>query len=184
MIKNARICELSELVDDIALPLDSANREVQGRLRGKGFLPVFDRLPETSQAITENEIKIGFHTAFTMDNCYDIQGIYDYIQRTEFDYWRIYEFNHYLAFMSAGERKPLREITTADCYEFNRRLQRIRELRGLNMQESEDELSPLFRRAFSDMQRYKDERIQFDSITGVEEPYIFIDNRGESVSKK
>lgn len=178
LLNGKRISELSGLVGDIALPIDSTNRKTQERLRGKGFLQVFDRLKNLAQEITSKGIGLGYHTVFTMANHNDMPGIYDLINRNAFDYWRAYEFNDYLAMNSYIEKHW--ECPSSDPEKFGNRLDEVRFLKGLvgKTQDDPDDLKPLFDRVKIEMGELGDERVQFCSITGVQEPYLFLDNMG------
>jgi len=91
-----RLDELSSLVDLIALPIDSTNRENQLIMRGYNFLPVLDNIINLSNKIISKNIKLGYHTVFTEINSKDIIEIYDLIKKVNFNYWKIYEYNYYL----------------------------------------------------------------------------------------
>jgi len=179
LLDNRRITRLSGLVDDIAIPIDSANRETQRELRGDGFLPVFDSLHDIAAAIKGNEMGLGYHTVFTMANHKDMPAIYAFIRNTDFDYWRIYEFNDYLAYSSLTMKKLCTK--KKEQKKFLKRMEAIRSLRGTEgpQEKAVDKLFPLFKKASRRMRRYKDPRIQFAPIAGVEEPYMFLDNAGD-----
>jgi MoaA/NifB/PqqE/SkfB family radical SAM enzyme len=88
-------------VDDIALPIDSTDRETQRELRGERFLATLGKLPNLASTILRGGIRLGYHTVFTAINHQHIPKVYDFIKRIGFDYWKIYEFNDDLAFNTA-----------------------------------------------------------------------------------
>ncbi len=115
---------ISELeVDDIALPLDSLDRETQNELRGKKFLRTLENLTYLAQIIGERCIRLGYHTVFTAINDQHIPEIYNLIKMNGFDYWRIYEFNEDLALTTAfGAGMDQKKLTS--------RIEKINKLAG------------------------------------------------------
>lgn len=177
LLNDKVITELSDFVDDIAIPIDSTNRLTQTRLRSKTFLKVLDNIREISDAIKENHIKLGFHTVYTMANKNDMPDIYKTIVQTGFDYWRIYEFNDYLCYTSLAEKKLC--STKAEQIEYIKMLQAIQELQPANLilDESRNKLLEYFVRTSQKMP--KDKRIQFVPVNEFKIPYLFLNNSGE-----
>ena len=93
LLTRGSLQRLRGLVDDIALPIDAAKRETQERLRGQGFMGVFDGMRELVDWINESGIGVGYHTVFTRHNWRQIPQIYRMINQQPFKYWRIYEYN-------------------------------------------------------------------------------------------
>lgn len=89
-LTSERVYQLRDLVDDIAIPIDSMDPKIQGELKGIDYLPIFKTVIKDIQ---KNDIGLVYHTVFTAINHKSIEKIYDYIKDTNFSYWRIYEFN-------------------------------------------------------------------------------------------
>jgi MoaA/NifB/PqqE/SkfB family radical SAM enzyme len=178
LLDERRVSELAGLVDDIALPIDSTRKRTQNEIRCEKFLPVLDKLPSLAKAITGKGMLLGYHTVFTMKNCNDLPAIYHFINKHHFDYWRIYEFNDYLAVTSLINQKLC--LTRKDQEKFQRRKRSILMLRGTDgwHEDAKDELSPIYNRESEKFQHDKDLRIQFVAISGVKEAYAFLDNTG------
>jgi len=176
-LNEKRIAQLSEYVDCIALPVDSNNRQTQMELRGDGFAPVFDRLPELAESITKNGIKLGYHTVFTANNYRDIPGIYSLIRQNDFDFWRVREFNFNLAFDRFMKKYAEREATP----EILARFEKLKSLMGSGTSERgySDCLLAHFFLTEENMRQYNDERIQFVGVRDTPTPYAFLDNSGD-----
>ena len=181
-LTSSRIPSLSGLVDDIGVPIDSMNRALQKAIRDEFFLPFYDRLYYMAEAINENGMDIGYHTIFTMANHEEMAAIYDFINAQDFLYWRIYEFNVWLAWTSLAERNLCTNASERERY--GRKFEMIRALSGIKWEDGEpnDNLLPLLRKTFEEMKVYDDPRIQFSTVEGVTEPYAFIDNTGTITS--
>ncbi len=167
LLDEENIEELSYLVDDIAIPLDSFNRDHQKRLRGEKFLPVFDFIDEITDVILENQIRLGYHTVFTLVNEHDIPQIYNFISKKDFDYWRIYELN----LSQAIEKWTGSEF--AD--------EKIKELISLSgiKRGTPDSLYSKFLRKKAQMAEHEDKRIQFISELFYKSIHVFLDNSGD-----
>ena len=177
LLTPAKIKGLYGLVQDVGIPIDSTTPETQARIRCNGFVPVLERLPQITDQILANGIEVGYHTIFTTVNSQDMSAIHDLVAQRDFSYWRIYEFNDYLALTSLAEKKLC--LTRAEHIEFHEQLQEIRTFRGLvGGQDCPDLLTPMFAAAKEKMDRIGDPRIQFVSVTGVKKPYAFLDNLG------
>lgn len=171
-LDKAAIAELD--VDDIALPIDSADRDTQIRLRGEGFLAAFDRIPHLASSISRKGIALGYHTVFTAINYSDIPAIYKMIKRKGFDYWRIYEFNEHLAISAAFD-------AGASQKGLGKRLAKIKRLmdNGTQAKGYTDSLLAKFLLAEQEMKKYNDSRVQFVGRRDAPEPYAFMDNSGD-----
>lgn len=171
LLDDKMIAELR--VDDIALPIDSTDRATQERLRGKGFMKTFERMPYLASAIVESGKGLGYHTVFTAFNRQDIPEIHEFIRNQVFDYWRIYELNDELALSEAINSGLSQEKIIA-------RLMEIEKLRGVGTPETgyTDCLLAHFFLMEQKMKLNDDERIQFIGIRDTLEPYFFLDNLG------
>ncbi|MBL7160615.1 MAG: radical SAM protein [Candidatus Aenigmarchaeota archaeon] len=160
-------------VDDIALPIDSTDRDTQKELRGEKFLAVMDRLPHLASTILGRCVRLGYHTVFTAINHQDIPQVYDYVSQNEFDYWRIYEFNDDLASKSAIDAGGSQSELIA-------RIQRIDRLRdgGTSARGYTDCLLAKFLLTEQRMKKLGDSRIQFVGRNDTPEPYAFLDSCG------
>jgi len=74
-----RLDELTGLVDEIALPIDTTDRTRQSQLRSQQFLPVFDNIENLADSINNRGINLGWHTVFTNLNSGDIPALYDFL---------------------------------------------------------------------------------------------------------
>jgi MoaA/NifB/PqqE/SkfB family radical SAM enzyme len=165
---------ISELeVDDIALPVDSTDRDTQRRLRGKRFLAVVDKLPQLASKILERGIKLGYHTVFTAINYQEIQEIYDFINKKGFSYWRIYEFNDDLALRTAFDAGGSQE-------ELKSRIKIIEKFGGSGTPTKGhiDCVLAKFLLSEQQMKKHNDKRIKFVGRRDTSEPYAFLDNCG------
>lgn len=171
LLDDNAIAELG--VDDIALPIDTTNRNIQRELRGEKFLTTIDKLPNLASTISERGIGLGYHTVFTANNYQDIPAIYDYIKKNGFNYWRIYEFNDELALRLAFDAKGNQEELIA-------RIEIIDKLRGNGTAKKGyiDCLLAKFLLTEQEMKKHADSRIQFVGRRDTSEPYIFLDNYG------
>lgn len=160
-------------VDDIALPIDTINRNTQQELRGNKFLETFDRLPQLASVILDNGMKLGYHTVFTSINHQDIPATYDFIQQNEFNYWKVYEFNNDLALMTVLHSRGSRE-------ELATRIKKIEKLGGKGTPEKgfTDCLLAHFFLMEQQMEKHNDKKIQFITPIDTQTPYTFLDNRG------
>jgi len=161
-------------VDDIALPIDSTDRDIQRSLRGRGFMETFERLPCLASAILESGKGLGYHTVFTAINRQDIPGIYELIREQGFGYWRIYEFNDDLALSEAMNSGLSQERIIA-------KLMGIEKLRGGGTPETgyTDCLLAHFFLTEQKMKLNGDGRIEFVGRRDTLEPYFFLDNSGD-----
>lgn len=168
---NKRIKELSTLVDDIAIPIDTTKREVQAKLRRKDCLP---HLKMVYRQLQNEDIAIGIHTVATSLNISDIPLIYNFLQQGRFDYWRIYEFN---------------EDLVHDRFKNVKRFKEVRTLKGISpnskktVDYSDGGILSLFARFLlmeEYMCRHNDPRIQFIGVSDYNRrPYFFLDSQGD-----
>lgn len=165
-----RFGELGNL-DEICLPVDSADREIQERLRGKLFLRTFDSLGELSQMIQESGMRLGFHTVFTEANYRGLKSLYQKLRRIGFDDWRIYEFNIPLAVKRVFASENRNSV-------LERRLREIAELSGGGTEEKgfTDCLFAYFLEAEAKFP--KDRRVRFVAMRDPAKPYVFVDSVG------
>jgi len=89
-----RTQSLAGIANEIAIPLDSLDRQTQANLRKTDCLPAFYKAFERLQ---EKEIRIGIHTVATSANIQHIPQIHEFLKGKKFNYWKVYEFNADLA---------------------------------------------------------------------------------------
>lgn len=165
---------ISELeVDDIAIPIDSTDKDTQRELRGEKFLAIIDKLPHLASTILRRGMGLGYHTVFTAINHLDIPEIYDFIKKNGFNYWKIYEFNDELALGMAFDAKGSQEELIA-------RIEIIDKLRDNGTPEKGyiNCLLAKFLLTEQEMKKHDDKRIQFVGRRDTSGPYAFLDNCG------
>jgi MoaA/NifB/PqqE/SkfB family radical SAM enzyme len=170
------IRQLSGLVDDIALPLDTLNRKNQQVLRGKPFMHTFDNKRELAEQILSNGIGLGYHTVFTQLNYRSMPGVYRFIKGIGFDYWKIYEFNSDLVQGNFIESKQGRDLSQKEVD----RWRLIERLQGKPRPETGQTDSLLARFLLAEeAMPVNDKRIQFVGVRDYSRPtYAFLDNDG------
>jgi MoaA/NifB/PqqE/SkfB family radical SAM enzyme len=163
---NKKIIEdISEIVDEIDIPLDSINRKKQEYLRKKDCLP---QIKEVLKRLQDKDIKIGMHTVANRLNIDEIPEIYDFLLKYNFDNWRIYEFNPDIIH---------------DRFKDKGRYMEIEELRGCLGEEFDGGSNSFFGDfllAEEKMLKYKDKRVQFVGISDYDRnPYFFVNSLGD-----
>ena len=83
-----RLDRLKGLVDILSLPLDSVYERQNRRMRGIPYVEMIDQIIEA----TQGKFKLAFKTTATKINARSLHKIYDKISRTDFDYWKVYQF--------------------------------------------------------------------------------------------
>jgi sulfatase maturation enzyme AslB (radical SAM superfamily) len=164
--------KLEGLVDDIAIPIDAADRELQGRLRGKRFLKTFDRLPEIAEDIVSRGIKLVYHTVFTSWNWEQIPLIRKALH-PKFDHWRIYEFNEDCALFPVlrdGGSKAMDKYLTIESLTDD----------GSPALGCTDSLFAQF--LLTEDKMRGDPRVQFVARRDAAIPYVFLENSGDVTS--
>lgn len=163
LLDKKRIKELKSIANEIAIPIDSMNRETQKDLKNFDYLPVFEEVFENLQ---KTKLELGYHTVATYLNIDEIEKIYEWLEKSRFKFWRIYEFN-----------SPLLDTRTHDFKKFDR----INRLQGpLNLDTGlTGSLDAKFLKKEEEMQKYNDERIQFCGLHDTNTPYAFLDNSGD-----
>ena len=168
LLTNKRIAELSGLVDDIGLPIDTVIEDAQMTLRSEGFRKTFRRIFGIAKKIRENGIDVGWHTVFVNKNKDIIPELYEHLSREPFKYWRIYEFNRYLALQrhaKAGTRQIEKLESIIDC--------------GTEEKGYIDSTFAQFLLVENKMSRHNDRRVQFVVLRDEKPPYIFVEPDGE-----
>lgn len=111
LLDRDKIDRLKDVVGDIAVPLDSMNRQTQAELRGMDYLPEAKRVIRDLQ---DARVKLGVHTVFSAFNALSIPSIHRFLRLGGYDYWRIYEFNpefvQWITPYAGKSRARLREI--------------------------------------------------------------------------
>lgn len=175
LLTDERLDRWKGLVDDIALPVDAIDRNIQRQLRGKGFMRVFDNLMEWADRINTRGIDVGWHTVFTAANSGEIPAIYPMINEQQFKYWRIYEYNDdlarhaWLTMEGASEEEKIEGFLKA----------KVLEKTGTLEKGGTDCLLADFLRMEGRMAMFGDDRIQFVAkVDNKKEPYAFLNNNG------
>lgn len=175
-LDEGKVRDMQGIVQDVALPLDSIDRKVQTMLKGYDHVPVFER----AHALLSNAgIKVGVHTVATTANLAGIPELYDYLDSKGFDYWRVYEFNFSLA-LNKVFHTPVR--TRKDSIWRINRIAKVEALTGVRYRDHEEIRSRRFKADFDAMRarlsKYHDKRVEFVAIDESDEPYVFLDDRG------
>jgi molybdenum cofactor biosynthesis enzyme MoaA len=79
--------QLVGIVDEVAVPIDSMNRQTQKYLRKMDCLP---KVMDLLEQLQNKPVRIEIHTVATSKNIDHIPKIYEYLQGRRFDSWRIY----------------------------------------------------------------------------------------------
>jgi len=176
LLTEERLERWAGLVDDIALPVDAVNRDIQRQLRGEGFMRVFDNLMRWADKINARGIKVGWHTVFTAVNRNEIPKVYKLIKGQEFKYWRIYEYNDDLARQAWLEMKGLSDEEKIEGFLKARALEKS----GTPEKGGTDCLLADFLRMEEEMKRLGDSRVQFVArLDDRKETYAFLENSGQ-----
>jgi len=163
LLNEGRIKSLVGLVDEIAVPIDSMNRNLQEYLRGKDCLLQVKR---ALKQLEDKDVRIGIHTVATSLNIKDIPEIYRFIKQHRFDYWKIYEFNPYLIKERFGNIDRFGEIE---------------ELNGPYPTESDGGVYSLFADFLLMEEKFQhDKRVKFVGVNDYNRtPYFFLGPNGE-----
>ncbi|MBU3913625.1 MAG: radical SAM protein [Nanoarchaeota archaeon] len=159
---DGKVSDLASLVDDIAVPLDSLDRETQRFLKGRDYLPISLRVINQVRAAG---IDLGIHTVFNDTNAGHIPRIYRFLRKTGFSYWNVYEYNPDLV---------------ADRFASCSRFQQVRDLEGSCSYEKggTDCLFARFLETEDRILRAGNKKVQFVSLRDVR-PYTFLDSNGD-----
>jgi len=159
---DGRFSELKGMVDDIAVPLDSLDSDVQEYLKGRDYLPLALRAIEQ---IRSAGIKLGVHTVFCDQNAGSIPKIHRFLRSQGYSYWNVYEYTPDLV---------------ADRFTSCERFLQVQGLGGSSSLEKggTDSLFGRFLEAEALIRRTKDRRLNFVSHNDVR-PYVFLDSNGE-----
>ncbi len=173
------IKRISPYLASIAIPLDSLNERVQTQIRDDKFIPTLRRIDELSKQIKDSGLTLGYHTVFTDLNSGEIPRIYDFLDKTGFDYWRIYEFNANLARQRLIDTAK-RSLSEGESERVLREYLNISLLEGPISHEKgcTDCLLAKFLLMEEKMQRSKDARVNFVAVRDPKPPYAFLYNSG------
>jgi len=182
LLSPERISSFSGILDEIAFPLDSTDREMQMHLRGKGFMHFFDNIHQMISSVHDTRIKLVYHTVFTKINKEGITEIYNFIERNGFDHWKVYEFNHELTRHQVLKQLRMAEDEALKKH-LTKRLLSIDRLRGQG-NPAEGCTNTLFADFLlaEEMIRsiYNNPRVKFIGIRDEHKPtYAFLDNKGD-----
>jgi MoaA/NifB/PqqE/SkfB family radical SAM enzyme len=176
LLSDKRLEQLHGLVDEIALPIDTTDQEVQMQLRGQRFAPVFKRLETLAGKINDYGIKLGWHTVFTAINEQGIPQVYDFIKQHDFDYLRIYEYNDELARQAWITMKGVSDETKVNGFLRAQALEKP----GTIEKGGTDSLLADFLRMEEQMKAAGDPRVCFVArLDETKAPYAFLRNTGE-----
>ena len=170
-LSRERLRQLRELVVTLGLPIDSLDDKVQTKIRAPGHLKQIRQVIEDAQALDYN---LEYHTVATYINVDEIPKLYfDFIKKTDFRCWNIYEFSFNLARQSTfhgkyGEKEKIK------------RLQSLDELRGpINHEKGlSDGLLAKFLLT-EDRMKNQDDRINFVMLPFSRSPYFFVNGSGD-----
>lgn len=164
------------LIDNIALPLDAADKEIQKKLRGSGFMKTFDNIMCLADQITARGIGLGWHTVFTRINRNEIPKIYELISKQNFSNWRIYEYNFELARQVWLKATWLSDEDRIKGYLRSESLIKL----GTSIKGGTDSLLADFLRMEEEMMESDDSRIMFVArLDNRKDPYAFLMNNGQ-----
>ncbi len=176
LLTDERLDRWKGLVDDIALPIDAVDRNIQRQLRGEGFMGVFDNLMKWADKINTRGTEVGWHTVFTAANASEISAIYSLVNRQQFKYWRVYEYNGDLARQAWLAMEGVSDEEKVEGFLRARELEKI----GTLEKGGADCLLADFLRMEERMAQLGDNRIQFVARKdGEKEPYAFLNNSGQ-----
>lgn len=176
LLTDERLERWEGLVDDIALPIDAVDRNIQRQLRGEGFMRVFDNLMEWTNKINNKGIEMGWHTVFTAANGSEVPAIYRMINEQRFKYWRVYEYNSDLARQPWFTMEGLSDEEKIEGFLKARALEKL----GTLEKGGTDCLLADFLRMEESIAQSGDNRIQFVARKDSrKEPYAFLNNNGQ-----
>lgn len=164
LLTSSKIKHLTNLVNEIAIPIDSIDRRTQKYLRRSDCLP---KIKKVFNQLQDQRVRIGIHTVATSLNINHLPKIYDFLNKKKFDYWRIYEINTDL--IADG----IKDIT---------KFKEVRKLNGRTATTSDGGVNCLFANFLlieERMSKYRDKRIQFVGVSDYDKaPYFFLDAVG------
>ncbi|MFH1501007.1 MAG: radical SAM protein [archaeon] len=183
LLTSKKIETLARFVDDIALPIDSTTLGIQETLRSRQFVSTYEQLPELAKAIKDNGMQLGWHTVFTALNSKEMPKLFKKLEKTDFDYWRIYEFNYDLARMRVLKQadKAKNKKQKLELFERYKKVIAISPT-GNPEKGYSDCLYAYFLLAEEKMLEKEDSRIQFVGIRDPpfhNHPYTFLENNGD-----
>ncbi len=156
--------DLAGLVDEIAIPIDSLDRQTQEYLRQEDCLP---KVKQVLRQLQNLDVRIGIHTVATSLNIKEIPKIYKFLSKKRFDYWKVYEINADLV---------------SDRFEDVERFREIEKLRGEMPTEEDGGINCLFANFLLTEEKITkngDEGVKFVGVTDYDrEPYFFLDTGG------
>jgi MoaA/NifB/PqqE/SkfB family radical SAM enzyme len=166
LLAEPQLDRLAELVDEIALPIDSLNPKTQEYLRSKEHLKYFKK---AFNALQDKPLRIGIHTVATQRNISHIPRIYQFLDRNRFDYWRIYQYNADLVLDRFSNIKRFNELQALDGRPATA--------------ENGGVYHPLadFLLAKEKISGFKDKRIEFVGVKDYDRSsYFFVDSSGDA----
>jgi len=173
------ISKMQGIVDDVCLPLDSLDPNIQRELRGEGFMKTHQNIFRLTEMLNKAGIKVGYHTVFTSANHEKIPEIYKKISKQKFMYWRVYELNRDLT-----RQRIIKKAKDANEKEQEILIKRWEQIEKLRIMGSPNKgytdcLLAHFILMENEMQIHNDPRIQFVELRDpTKQDYIFIRNDG------
>lgn len=165
LLTENKLEDLENLVDEIAIPIDSLDRKKQKYLRRTDCL---SKEKKVFKQLQNKKVRIGIHTVATGLNIKDIPKIYDYLNIGRFDYWKIYEYNPDLAVNRFSSVKRFKE------------LERLRGKIATISNGGVNGLYADFLLMEEQMSKHNDKRIQFVGVKDYNrDPYFFLDTKGD-----
>jgi len=79
---------LQPYVDEVHIPIDSANRKINDSMRGLGSMEAFEK---ASGVLNRAGIKTGIHTVVAPQNIGKLLELRDYVSQGEFFNWKLYQ---------------------------------------------------------------------------------------------
>ena len=170
-LSHKRLEQLKRSIDTLGLPIDSLDDKIQTKIRASGHLKQIKQVIENAQELGYN---LEYHAVATYLNINGLPKLYsDFIKKTNFKCWNIYEFNFDLARQSTfyGKYSEKEKV---------KRLQELDELRGpINFEKGcSDGLFAKFLLTEENMKNY-DDRINFVMLPFSRAPYFFINGSGD-----
>jgi len=164
LLDKRRIEELAPFTDIIALPIDSLNPETQQRIRGKRFMPVLGRFQDLVGMIHDAGMCVGYHTVFTAINSNDVLPLWRYLNKRDFEYWRVYEFNGDLSMPRLeNSGNGIRRYRTIQRFGYQGTIKRLQT----------DCLFAKFILKEEEMSKFGDDRVQFVGVHDPQKNHIF-----------
>ncbi len=162
--------KINPVLDSIAIPIDSLDPDVQRDMKGADYVPIFKKVVKD---LEKYDLNLKYHSVAAYPNIDTIPKIYDFIKKTDFDSWRIYLFNFYLAVDSMFKRNFYGQ--------YQEKYTDLEKLEGPSTPKKghTDSLFAKYLLLEEEMEKLKDKRIEFADTFEHEELYVFINSTGD-----